>query len=109
MEETGLECRVGSLLFIKELLYPYPGSVEQGGRHHSVSLCFSTTVTGGEMITGRDPEYPDDQQMILRVSWIALGDLDRYHLYPPFLADYILQQAENGFSDTTPVFLNSLQ
>ena len=25
MEETGLECRVGSLLFIKELLYPYPG------------------------------------------------------------------------------------
>ena len=30
MDETGLECEVGTLLFIKELLYPYPGVQEQG-------------------------------------------------------------------------------
>ncbi len=64
MEETGLECQVGTLLFIKELLYPYPGVQEQGSIHHSVSLGFFCTVTGGEMITGKDPEYPDDQQEV---------------------------------------------
>ena len=44
-EETGLDCSVGGLLFIKELLYPYPGLVEQGSIHHSVSLGFFCTVT----------------------------------------------------------------
>jgi 8-oxo-dGTP diphosphatase len=109
MEETALECTVGSLLFIKELLYPYPGVLEQGNLHHSVSLGFHCTVTGGEMITGKDPEYPDDQQVILRVCWIPLAELDRYHLYPPFLADYILAQKPEGLLDAVPEFFNSLQ
>ncbi|NTV93138.1 MAG: NUDIX domain-containing protein, partial [Chlorobiaceae bacterium] len=37
-EETGLSCRVGNMLFIKELLYPYPGGEDPGNMHHSVSL-----------------------------------------------------------------------
>ncbi len=115
MEETGLECRIGSLLFIKELLYPYPGKgVEaQGSIHHSVSLGFFCTVTGGQMITGKDPEYPDDQQVILKVSWLPLAELDRYDLYPPFLADYILSQnllqQPEGVQNAVPEFFNSAQ
>jgi 8-oxo-dGTP diphosphatase len=109
MEETALECKVGSLLFIKELLYPYPGALEQGTLHHSVSLGFFCTVTGGEMITGKDPEYPDDQQVILQVRWIPLADLDRYILYPPFLADYILGHQSDRLQDAVPEFFNSLQ
>ena len=113
MEETGLQCRVGSLLFIKELLYPGPGGAQQGSIHHSVSLGFFCTVTGGEMITGKDPEYPDDQQVILKVSWLPLADLDRYDLYPPFLADYILSQhlaqQPEGVQNAVPEFFNSAQ
>jgi 8-oxo-dGTP diphosphatase len=109
MEETGLECMVGSLLFIKELLYPYPGVLEQGALHHSVSLGFYCRVTGGEMITGKDPEYPDDQQVIIQVSWIPLADLDRYNLYPPFLADYILARQPEKLQDAVPEFFNSMQ
>ena len=59
------------------------------------------------MITGKDPEYPDDQQMIIRVSWIPLADLDRYNLYPPFLADYILARPPETFQDAIPEFFES--
>lgn len=109
MEETGLQCKVGSLLFIKELLYPYPGIQEQGTLHHSVSLGFCCEVTEGEMITGKDPEYADDQQVILRVSWIPLADLDQYELYPPFLADYIRNQSGKKLEDAVPEFFRSLE
>ncbi len=107
MEETGLECSPGSLLFIKELLYPYPGLLEQGSIHHSVSLGFYCTVTGGEMITGKDPEYPDDQQVILRVNWLPLDSLDQYDLYPPFLAEYICTHAPEDFQHAVPEFFSS--
>jgi len=109
MEETGLACKVGTLLFIKELLYPSPGMLEQGALHHSVSLGFFCTVIGGEMITGKDPEYPDDGQMILQVKWIALADLDHYNLYPPFLADYILARQPEMFQNALPEFFDSTQ
>ena len=109
MEETGLKCSVGPLLFVKELLYPFPGVIEQGSIHHSVSLGFCCSVTGGEMINGKDPEYPDDQQVILRVSWIPLAELDAHDLYPPFLADYILAQPAVGLPDAVPEFFSALQ
>lgn len=107
LEETGLECRVGNLLFIKELLYPWPGLPGQGSRHHSVSLGFHCTVTGGEMRTGRDPEFPDEQQVIIRTAWIPLRELGRYHLYPPFLAEYIHGKKEEDFGDVIPEFFDS--
>ncbi|NTW83206.1 MAG: NUDIX domain-containing protein [Chlorobiaceae bacterium] len=109
MEETGLECNVGNLLFIKELLYPYPGVKEQGSRHHSVSLGFHCNVTGGEMMTGKDPEFPDDRQVIIRVEWIPIADLGRYCLYPPFLADYILAHKQEKLRNAVPEFFNSVQ
>ncbi|TCD47659.1 NUDIX domain-containing protein [Chlorobium sp. N1] len=107
-EETGLSCRVGPLIFVKELLYPYPGAPGQGSRHHSLSLGFHCEVTGGETITGRDPEYPDDRQMIIRVDWLPISELSRYELYPPFLADYIRKGAASGFEGAAPEFFDSL-
>ncbi|NTV98803.1 MAG: NUDIX domain-containing protein [Chlorobiaceae bacterium] len=108
MEETGLECRPGNLLFIKELLYPYPGLPGQGGMHHSVSLGFHCTVTGGELMTGKDPEFPDDRQVIIRTDWIPLCEIERYHLYPPFLTAYILGLNERDFAEVVPEFFDSL-
>ena len=65
------------------------------------------------MITGKDPEYPDDQQVILKVSWLPLAELDRYDLYPPFLSDYILSQnllqQPEGVKNAVPEFFNSAQ
>jgi len=108
MEETGLSCSVGSMVFVKELLYPHPGAPLQGSRHHSLSLGFHCEVTGGETVTGKDPEYPDDEQMILRVDWIPLAELDQYELYPPFLGEFVQKGAADGFHSAVPEFFDSL-
>ncbi|MBM3163574.1 MAG: NUDIX domain-containing protein [Chlorobi bacterium] len=108
-EETGFDCRVGPLLFIKELLYPFPGSGEPGSRHHSVSLGFSCSVTGGELITGKDPEYGDDQQMIIQVRWIPFRELHEFELYPPFLKQYLYDRRETGFTEGVPELFDSWQ
>lgn len=108
MEETGLECTVGSMVFVKELLYPYPGLPEQGERHHSISLGFHCEVTGGTLMTGRDPELPDDRQMILQSSWLPISSLTSYRLYPPFLYEMIESGHEKGFDSHCPGFFDSL-
>lgn len=107
-EETGLECRVGRMLFVKELLYPWPGAPGQGQRHHSVSIGFHCEVTGGTLVTGRDPEFPDDRQVILKSAWLPVDRLHDYSLYPPFLASWIEQGALDGFSGISPAFFDSL-
>jgi 8-oxo-dGTP diphosphatase len=114
VEETGLECIVGGMIFVKELLYPYPGrhpagiGVEQGSRHHSVSLCFHCEVTGGLLTTGRDPEFPDDHQVILETRWLPLAGLGDYHLYPPFLPGFIEEGTTKGFDNLCPRHYNSM-
>jgi 8-oxo-dGTP diphosphatase len=107
MEETGLECTVGGMVFVKELLYPYPGFPGQGDRHHSVSLGFHCEVTGGNLVTGRDPEFPDDRQMILKSDWLPLRDLSCYRLYPPFLYEFIDSGHRRGFETMCPEFFDS--
>lgn len=106
-EETGLECTVGGMIFVKELLYPHPGREGQGGRHHSVSLGFHCEVTGGTLVTGRDPEFPEDRQVILQSSWLPVAGLDDYHLYPPFLPEFIATGARQGFGNLPPMFYDS--
>jgi len=108
MEETGLECSVGGMVFVKELLYPYPGLPEQGERHHSVSLGFHCEVTGGTLVTGRDPELPDDRQMILQSSWLPISSLTSYRLYPPFLYELIASGHRHGFDNPCPGFFDSM-
>lgn len=89
LEETGLRCRAGGMAFVKELLYPAPGSPGAGNLHHSVSVGFHCEVTGGELMTGRDPELPEDEQVIIRVRWLSLDALGGYELYPPFLYGFL--------------------
>jgi 8-oxo-dGTP diphosphatase len=108
LEETGLECTVGSLVFVKELLYPFPGLPEQGRCHHSVSLGFHCDVTGGTLVTGRDPELPDERQVILESRWLPLADLASYQLYPPFLYEFIESGLRQGFNDICPAFFDSM-
>lgn len=107
-EETGLECSVGGMVFVKELLYPYPGLPAQGERHHSVSLGFHCEVTGGKLVTGRDPELPDDRQMILQSDWLPISSLGSYRLYPPFLYEMIESGHREGFDSHCPGFFDSL-
>ena len=110
LEETGLECSVGGMIFVKELLYPHPGRLEQeqGSRHHSVSLCFHCEVTGGVLTTGRDPEFPDDRQVILETRWLPLAGISTYHLYPPFLPSYIEKGTVEGFDKLCPEYFDSI-
>lgn len=107
LEETGLECSVGGMIFVKELLYPHPGSAGQGSRHHSVSLGFHCEVTGGKLVTGRDPEFSDDQQVILKTKWLPIEELGSYSLYPPFLSEFIDSGIRNGFDGICPAFFDS--
>ncbi|ASQ90868.1 NUDIX hydrolase [Prosthecochloris sp. GSB1] len=106
LEETGLRCRVGAMAFVKELLYPAPGLPGAGGVHHSVSIGFHCEVTGGELMTGRDPELPDDGQVIIRVRWLPLDTLDGYELYPPFLYGFL---GGEGAEKHAPRFYESPQ
>jgi 8-oxo-dGTP diphosphatase len=109
LEETGLECRVGGMIFVKELLYPDPGLEGQGSRHHSVSLCFHCEVTGGTIMTGKDPEFPDHRQVILQTSWLPLSGLHEFSLYPPFLPEFIESGQRQGFDSMSPAFFDSLR
>ena len=107
-EETGLECTVGGMIFVKELLYPHPGHELQGRRHHSGSLGFHCEVTGGTLVTGCDPEFPEDRQVILQSSWLPIAGLADYHLYPPFLPEFIATGSRQGFDTMSPAFYNSM-
>ena|GEM_PF-174901 len=108
LEETGLECRVGGMAFVKELLYPYPGHEHAGRRHHSVSVGFHCEVTGGVLVTGHDPELSCDEQMIIRAEWLPLDGLHRYELYPPFLADILRKEGREDCAAKPPRFYDSL-
>ncbi|NTW49403.1 MAG: NUDIX domain-containing protein [Chlorobiales bacterium] len=109
IEETGLECEVGRLLFIKELLYPFPGAPDQGDLHHSVSLCFLATVTGGTLQTGTDPEFPEDKQVILETNWLPIDTLETYPIYPPFLPAFVKEGYQNSFEAVLPEYFDSLK
>ncbi|NTV01753.1 MAG: NUDIX domain-containing protein [Chlorobiaceae bacterium] len=111
LEETGLECNVGGMIFVKELLYPHPGNTgrDKGSRHHSVTLCFHCEVTGGTLMTGRDPEFPDDRQVIIETRWLPLDDLASYELYPPFLPGFIDSGLRKGFHTLCPEFFDTLR
>lgn len=98
-EETGLDCEVGELLFIKELIYPFPASpfpndslsgaaADAPLELHSLSIGFACRITGGDLVTGSDPEV-SGEQLIIESRWLPVQELENRTLYPPFLTGYI--------------------
>jgi ADP-ribose pyrophosphatase YjhB (NUDIX family) len=69
-EETGLEARIGRLLFVNDTIDP-------SGQRHIVNLTFEATPTGG--IIAEQPEDPRVEAVDL-VEPAALAELD---LRPP--------------------------
>ncbi len=65
-EETGLIVEVSEFLFTLEFLNP---------PLHAIELYFRVEKTGGDLIIGRDPEMPDNDQIIRNVRFMNLNDL----------------------------------
>ncbi|MFQ3597871.1 MAG: NUDIX domain-containing protein [Chloroherpetonaceae bacterium] len=102
LEETGYACEVGRLAFIKELIFPID-SAKEDTKHHSVSIAFYGKITGGKLMTGRDPEF-GEHQLIIESNWIPLAQLSGYVLYPPFLSEFLKSGFENEFPQTVLLY-----
>ncbi len=107
-EETGLECEAGKLLFVKELIFPFP-LLEKviAPIAHVISLCFQCRVTGGTVMTGRDPEISDAEQLILETRWLPIQTLHQQPIYPPFLAAFIQDHSASEFMHVVPHYYDS--
>ncbi|MCG8475479.1 MAG: NUDIX domain-containing protein [Cytophagales bacterium] len=68
LEETGLQIRVGKLLFVNEFLQP---------PLHAVELNFLVEATGGKLIAGHDPELEKEQQIIREVRFMDIGTVNK--------------------------------
>lgn len=65
-EETGLVTKVNSFLFLKEFVNP---------PLHAVELFFSIDILSGVIVTGSDPEFAADEQIIRQVKWMTLAQV----------------------------------
>lgn len=76
LEETGLFSKVSRLAAIHEFIeLPY----------HAIELYFLADRTGGELITGTDPELSDVHQQIITCRFIDFNELKKIDLFPEFL------------------------
>lgn len=66
-EETGLEAEIGRLLFVTEYLH---------SPLHAVELFFEARITGGTLITGRDPEMETGNQLIREARYLSPKEID---------------------------------
>ena len=67
LEETGLEIKVGKLLFTKEFIH---------APLHAIELYFMITIVSGILTKGLDPEMNTANQLIEDVRWISLKNPD---------------------------------
>lgn len=65
-EETGLEVNVGKFLLVNEY---------QSDIHHAVELFFEVHKVGGKEYLGKDPEVPDEEQILSELRWITWEEL----------------------------------
>lgn len=76
-EETGLIVETKRFLFLNEFLQ---------SPLHAIELFFEINMTGGELITGIDPEAGADQQLVEEVAFLSLEEIkkipvaDKHHL-----------------------------
>lgn len=84
IEETGLEVSVDRLAFVNELVKP---------PFHALECYFRVTLQGGTLALGRDPELPDDEQLLQDVQWIPCADLPGMNTAPRKLAVWLDESA----------------
>lgn len=76
-EETGLIINPTRLAAVHEFIEtPY----------HAIELYFFADVTGGELVTGTDPEFGDDNQQIMDVGFVPIKSLQSYTVSPSFIS-----------------------
>lgn len=78
LEETGLEISIKQFLFVHEFL---------DNPLHAIELFFEVAIIGGNLLKGTDPELSLQNQMIEKVSFLSLSDLNNenpLHLHQIF-------------------------
>ncbi len=79
-EETGLIVQPLKLLWIHEFLEkPY----------HALEFYFESSISGGMLKLGRDPEIPENDQILLELKFISSQKAEELPVYPEFLNDFI--------------------
>jgi len=86
-EETGLEIKMGPLLFVNEMVKP---------PFHAVECYFSVEETGGTLTLGTDPELYEANQLLKDVQWISIDSLDEINVEPKQLKTRIQNITERN-------------
>ena len=69
LEETGLTIKTGQLLFVNEFMQP---------PLHAMELFFTTTILGGEVRVGIDPEMSENNQIITEVQLMSMEQIKAF-------------------------------
>ncbi len=88
-EETGLEGRFVSVLYVSEFL--------KEGRH-TVDITVQVEALGGETQLGRDPEVEEGSEPTLReLRWVETVELEELPLLPAWIKERLLEDAARGW------------
>lgn len=78
-EETGYDIKLNGVCYIQEYDIYYV-------------TYFYSSIIGGKLTLGSDPELPKEKQVLKEVKWVDLKDLKNYQVYPQKLAELIQQK-----------------
>ncbi len=97
-EETGLEGRFASILYVSEFL--------QEGRH-TVDVTARVEALNGEARLGSDPEAEEGSEPTLKeVRWVGFEQLEEMTVLPGFIRDQIIKDRSHGWP-ASEVYLGS--
>ena len=65
-EETGLRVEIGEMLFFNEFIQP---------PLHAIELFFKIDSFEGTLISGIDPEFSDNNQLIQQTGFMSMGEI----------------------------------
>ncbi|MBE3591489.1 MAG: NUDIX hydrolase [Thermoanaerobacter sp.] len=87
-EETGYDIKLNGVCYIQEYDIYYV-------------TYFYSSIIGGKLTLGSDPELPKEKQVLKEVKWVDLKDLKNYQVYPQKLAELI--QQKDFFNSFIPI------
>lgn len=99
-EETGLQVRMGRLLFIRDYIASNHEFAREDGDAHQVELMFECElVDGGSPRLGHSPD-----EMQTGAEWVDLAGLESCRMYPRAVALILA----GGVPDAGPVYLGDV-